>query len=173
MYRDRDFDLEQNCPWNEEALIQDLELNTLFNAMAQGDQFLFDVAKRRDLFGQLTMDLDTILYRQDILKDCLNNPAIVREHVRPRGGGHRGRAQGLLGSSAAIPARSWTARSKSWRCLWACSRGLRGIADEQASHFESEGFTTLFAMLQEELSDDYFAIVKNHLRQLQFPRRGA
>jgi hypothetical protein len=39
MYKDRDFDLKRKLPSNEQALIQDLELNTLFNAMAQGDTF--------------------------------------------------------------------------------------------------------------------------------------
>ena len=34
MYRDRDFDLEQPLPPNEPALTQDLELGTLFEAMA-------------------------------------------------------------------------------------------------------------------------------------------
>ena len=46
MYRDRDFDSQQNLPSNEEALMQDLELETLFNAMALGDTFLFEVAKK-------------------------------------------------------------------------------------------------------------------------------
>jgi hypothetical protein len=31
-------------PWNERALTQDLELNTLLHAMAGDDEFLFDVA---------------------------------------------------------------------------------------------------------------------------------
>ena len=46
MHRDQDFDLERVLPPNEEALTQDLELNTLFGAMARGDRFLFDVAKK-------------------------------------------------------------------------------------------------------------------------------
>ncbi len=46
MYRDRDFDLQQIFPPHEEALTQDLELNTLFNAMALGDKVLFEVAKK-------------------------------------------------------------------------------------------------------------------------------
>src|SRR6266496_1377553 len=78
MYRDRDFDLQQKLPWNEEALIQDLELNTLFKAMALDDKFLFEVAKKAVLSGVST-DLDTIRYRQNILTDCLKNAAIVRD----------------------------------------------------------------------------------------------
>lgn len=41
MHPEKDFSLESNTPPDETALIQDLELNTLFEAMAQGDQFIF------------------------------------------------------------------------------------------------------------------------------------
>ena len=46
--------------------------------MALGDEFLFEVAKRAVFLG-LNNDLDTILYRQNILKDCLKNSSIVRD----------------------------------------------------------------------------------------------
>jgi hypothetical protein len=77
LYRDQDFDLQQPLPPNAAALIQDLELNTLFNAMALGDKFLFEVAQKAVLSS--VSDLDTIRYRQDVLRDCLKNAAIVRE----------------------------------------------------------------------------------------------
>ena len=67
MYRDRDFDLQRHLPPNAQALIQDLELETLFNAMALGDEFLLTVAKQA-LLGGVSSDLDTILYRQQILR---------------------------------------------------------------------------------------------------------
>ncbi|HEY7491160.1 MAG TPA: hypothetical protein VIH59_08640 [Candidatus Tectomicrobia bacterium] len=45
MYPDRDVDLQQILPPHAQALTQDLGLHTLFNAMALGDPFVFDVAK--------------------------------------------------------------------------------------------------------------------------------
>ena len=77
MYKDHDFDLQRKLPPNEQALTQDLELNTLFNAMALSDKFLFEVAKKAVLSS--VHDLDTILYRQHILQDCLKNASIVRD----------------------------------------------------------------------------------------------
>ena len=45
---------------------------------------------------------------------------------------------------------------------------LRTIAEQYSSDFDSEGFKTFFAMLRRELADDYFAIIKDHLRRLKF-----
>ena len=78
MHRDQDFNLQQGLPWNEEALTQDLELNTLLHVMAGADVFLRDVARKALLSG-LPSDIETILYRQQVLKDCLKNQAGVRE----------------------------------------------------------------------------------------------
>ncbi len=88
MHRNRDFDLYQlpasnrygrrqdvdrgtllgKLLWNAPALLQDLELDTLLHAMAGGDEFVFEVAQQA-LFSGFTNDVDTILYRQAILKD--------------------------------------------------------------------------------------------------------
>lgn len=71
MHEDRDFDLEAAPPWNEADLTQDLELGTLLDAMAQGDPFLREVA-RKAVLSSLT-DPAAILYRQAVLRDCLSN----------------------------------------------------------------------------------------------------
>jgi len=51
-------------------------MNTLLRAMAGGDEFLFTVAQQAILTG-LRNDVNTILYRQAILRDCLKNPLVV------------------------------------------------------------------------------------------------
>ncbi len=76
MYKSRDFDLTGKLPANAQTLIQDLELSTLFSAMARGDEFLAVVAEKAVLTSLI--DLEEIRYRQQILKDCLQNSATVR-----------------------------------------------------------------------------------------------
>jgi hypothetical protein len=49
-------------------------------------------------------------------------------------------------------------------------RRLRQIGEQQAGNFGSEGFRRFFAMLREELSDDYLQTVEHHLSELQFKR---
>jgi len=78
MHPDRDFDLQQELPWNESALTQDLELDTLLCAMAGDDRFVCEVTRKALLSG-LWNDAATVLHRQAVLKDCLKNPAVVRD----------------------------------------------------------------------------------------------
>jgi DNA mismatch repair ATPase MutS len=47
---------------------------------------------------------------------------------------------------------------------------LKQIADEHAGEFKSPGFSRFFAMIQQELDDDYLAVVENHLEALKFNR---
>jgi DNA mismatch repair ATPase MutS len=170
MYRDQDFDLQRTLPWNDQALTQDLELTTLFDAMALGDKFIWDVARRAVLLS--VHDVDTILYRQDILKDCVKNPAIVRDlyaiAVEAIESERKAFWSFFRGSPHAILHRSIEVLELLVRAL----KKLKNIADEHAQEFASAGFTALFAMLKTELGDEYIARVVNHLRELRF-RGGA
>lgn len=167
MYRDRDFDLQGALPWNEAALRQDLELDTLFAAMAQDDKFLYEVAKHAVLAG-LGMDVDTIRYRQAILQDCLAQPAVIREMYalivealtaeKKIYFGYYGRyLSGILSRAVEV-----------MELLVGALQRLRQVADKHTGLFASEGLTRLFAMLQRELNDDYFAQVQDHLKRLRF-----
>jgi len=170
MHRDRDFDLRQELPWNESALAQDLELDTLLRAMAGDDPFVFDVA-RNALFSGLQNDVDTILYRQEILKDCLKNPAIIRELYDLAGETIAKKKKHWYGIYSRSPDGILYESIKLLQMFMGVLRKLRGIAEAHAGRFESEGFTVLFAMIQRELSDEYLAGIQNHLTELKF-RKG-
>jgi DNA mismatch repair ATPase MutS len=167
MYRDRDFDLELNLPPNEQALTQDLELNTLFSAMALGDKFLFEVANEAVLSG-LDNDVDIILYRQDILKDCLKNSSIVRDIYAIAVESIERERKIYRGIFSKYPSSILDHSIEVLQVFVSMLRNLRNIADEHADKFESEGFTAFFAMLKKELDDEYFARVQNHLKELKF-----
>lgn len=64
-------------PDHEEHILQDLNLEVLFQAMSQNNFFLYETAKSVVLSG--VTDIGTILYRQEILKDCIKNPAAIQE----------------------------------------------------------------------------------------------
>ncbi len=77
MYRDRDFDVEAAVPSNSDALIQDLELNVLFDVMAQGDKYVREVVSKAVL--QVLQNGGEVRYRQDVLRDVLANPILIRQ----------------------------------------------------------------------------------------------
>jgi DNA mismatch repair ATPase MutS len=166
MHRDRDFDPGCKTPPHAQTLIQDLELNTLFDAMAMGDAFLLEIARKAVLTG--LEDQPAILYRQDVLKDCLEHSATVRDiydlavetiaNRRKYWWGFTGRsADSILYSARELMGVFSVGLKK-----------LRGIADEHSKKFKSEGFSTFFEMIARELSDEYFANVQDHLKELKF-----
>ena len=191
MHRDKDFELYRRASenryarrqdvdrdtllrallWNAPALMQDLELNTLLRAMAGADEFVFEVAQQALLLG-LRNDVDTILYRQAILRDCLKNPVVVRK------------LYDLMTAVAEETRRQWWTLSGSYpssmlygsvdlmEAFLHVLRRLRSAAEENESNFESEGFRSLFAMLKKELSEQYLGTIKNDLKELKF-RKGA
>jgi len=169
MHPDQDFDLQREPPPNQAALTQDLELDTLLNAMALGDKFLFDISKRAVL-ASLT-DPEAIVYRQRILADCLQHPSVIREiyqlAVEAIHNERRGFWLSVYSSPDSILYRSVSVLEMFVGML----KRLRAIADEHAAQFRSQGFTRLFAMLSDELGDEYFQTVEAHLKELRF-RRG-
>ena len=180
MHADRDFklqgEIEQRYPYRhvlplppaKVALMQDLELDTLFNAMAQEDEFLFDIAKQA-IFSSLASP-EAIRYRQAILKDCLKNPAIVREiyslPIEATDGKHRH----WMGIFTRYPSGVLSGAVQMLEMFVTLLRKLKRIADEHGGKFESQGFRRFFAMIQQELTEDYFTVVEGHLRALKFKR---
>jgi DNA mismatch repair ATPase MutS len=166
LYKDQDFDITRKLPPNEQALTQDLELATLFNAMALKDKFLLEVAQKAVL--STVTDRDTILYRQDILKDCLKNPAIVRSIYDLAVETIEQEKKHYLGIFSNYPSTILHRSVSVLEMFVGQLKKLRAMTDEHANTFASAGFTRLFTMLQAELSEEYFAVVQRHLRELAF-----
>ncbi len=166
MYRDRDFDMEQELPPQAQAVTQDLELNTLFDAMAVGDKVLLEVAKKAVLGS--SSELETIRYRQDILRDCLSNSLIVRDIYDIAVSAIEKEKKSYWGILSDYPDAILRRSIEVLQMFVGMLKELRSIADEHFEAFESDGFTILFAMLRRELSEEYFSTVQGHLRQLKF-----
>ena len=153
---------------SDAVLTQDLELTTLWNTMAAGDEFLFEVAKRA-ILSSLT-DPNAVVYRQRVLADCLEHPETIRQLYELAIDALENERQVSPLWERSTPD---TIVSRSVRVLTLqveVLRRLRQIAEQQAGNFRSEGFSRLFAMLREELSDDYLQTVEHHLRELEFKR---
>ncbi len=166
MYPDRDYDPRAPLPVNEADLTQDLALETLFQAMAQGDKFLFETARQALLTG--VQDLEVLRYRQEVLKDCLKNPAAVRALYQIPIDSIQNKQRHWLGIFSQYPAGVLSSAVEMLEMFVGLLRRLRQIAAEHAANFESAGFRRFFAMIEQELDEAYFAEMEAHLRQLRF-----
>jgi len=186
MYKNRDFDpkqilsqrdrkrswasnnlnLDRILPWNERDLTQDLGLDILFKTMSGGDEFLYEVAKVA-LLSSVT-DIDTIRYRQYVFSDCLKNTQIIKNIYQI--------ATDAIMSEETNTSWFFTKHPSSilYQSVGVLEifvdmlRRLRAVVDQSTDEFKSEGFLRLFTMLQKELTDEYFALVEEHLRYLKF-----
>ncbi len=167
MHPVQDFDSQPVLPENEADLSQDLELGTLLDAMATGDSRVWNVAKAA-IFSGLSMDATTILYRQEILKDCLNHPAVIRRMYGLVVTTIEKERKNFWGIFRDYPSAILHRSVDVMQMFLENLRELRSLADEQAPRFHSGGFLRFFDMLRAELGDDYLAMIEDHLKRLRF-----
>lgn len=168
LYRDQDFDLNRELTSFQEALIQDLELNAMFEAMAQGDKFLFEVSQKVVLNS--LSDPEAILFRQQILRDCLKSRALIDMMYDIAIEAIASEKKAYFGFFSRHPDGILNRAIEVLQMLIVQLRKLRQIADDHQREFDSEGFSTLFSMLQRELDNAYFMTIQKHLAQLKFKK---
>lgn len=170
-YRDAREQLERGLSKQERALVQDLELNVLFNAMANGDNLLFEVARKAVLAGSAN-DVETVEYRQQVLRDCLSNPAALRNLYGVTVEAIEGTKKMQWSvSSYEHPASVLYSAMDILEVLSQKLRKLRLIVEAHSGRFDSKGFRTLFTLLQNESNEEYLTKIESHLTELKF-RKG-
>lgn len=165
MHKDCDFDMTQSLPWQKNYTLQDLELNTIIQAMSNNDDFIADVSKIA-ILSAAKNSASTITYRQEVLKDCLKNPETIKKIYEI--------ADDLLNEEEnhwlisrypkSIMHRSITLLDYYFNTF----RKLRHIALSQLGNFKSDGFINFFTTIISELSDEYINEVDLHLNNLKF-----
>lgn len=166
MHQDRDFAREPPFAANAEDLAQDLEIDTLLDAMAEGDDFLREVAHRA-MLSSLAKDVETIRYRQDVLRDCLEHPDVIRQLYDLSLESLERRRELYLWISSSHPSSTLSSAVRLLQAFNEILMKLVHVARTQASSFNSEGFRKLFAMIETELDDDHFRTATQQLDELK------
>jgi MutS-like protein len=168
LYAGRDFDWDARLPFRHEDLLQDLELATLFAAMADGDKFLYETSAKVLLAS--VSDPQDIRYRQRVLADCLAQPEVVRQMYAVAVAALADKRQlwGGYGGSYQNPSSNLSGAVSHLEAYVARLRQLRQIADDHAGKFRSDGLRALFATLHRDVDDEYFEEIDDHLNRLRF-----
>ena len=166
LYPDRDAPAKTTLPFDSQSVIEDLALDTLFNGMADGDPFLFEVA-RQTLLSSLN-EPEQILYRQGILQDCLRHPEVVRQIYSIPFQAIERKDSLWMGVFNRYPSSILSGGLEMLVMFVDMLKSLKQIADQHADQFESEGFQRFFNMIREELDEAYFVLVETHLKALKF-----
>ena len=146
--------------------MSDLELDVLLNAMSMGDEFLYDVSKTALL--DILKTEEEIVYRQEILKDCLKNSQVVRDIYELALQSLANKQKRWLGVFGRYPSSLLSSSVSLLDMYFELLEDLRNIADKNIENFNSNGFKRFFSMIQKELDDEYVAEVKKYLKELKF-----
>ncbi|WP_228391914.1 hypothetical protein [Gluconobacter aidae] len=167
LFPDRDLDLTAALPPQSAALINDLRLDIVFEAMAQGDTVIAKVVPHVLLAG--TDDVAVIRYRQSVMRElmekedfCRNLYAFLNEalsaeqksylHMRNRS------VSGVIFDAA-----------RSLDVLSGPLQKLKVIANKQKTLATSTALRRLFEILDEELDDSLFADLLEYSRVFRMP----
>jgi len=168
LYKDRDFNLHCERGWNEEALVRDLGLNTLYQSMASGDAFILEVVKGVVVVS--SVEPDEIAWRQVILNDCIINEAVVRQLYAIALEAIEIEKKSYYSFFTASPSSVLHGSRELIQQFVGVLKKLRNLIDLQAANFQSEGFVQFFSMIERELADDYFSTIQRCLKELKFNR---
>ncbi len=166
LHPDRSFNMSCKLPSHGDTLVEDLELNTLVRAMSQDDPFLRDICLRVMLTG--AGDAATIAYRQEILKDCLENPGMARglyalaRDIRKLDRRH---AVGLAMLSTPSPVLS--SALELLKMQLQVVRKAHALARKSLSRVHSRGLRSFLEPLAQDLDEEYLTLLRGHLRRLE------
>jgi MutS domain V len=167
MHPDRDFDGQPSHTPKPIQFAQDLELGVLLKTAAAGDDYLYEVMVETFLRAW-TNDIPTIRYRQEILKDCLANPKIVRQMyaiaVEPFGR-ERSWHFSLYGNE---PTSMVGSAVRTLQSSLDVLRRIRDLYRTNSEGFMSHGFCRFFEMLERDLDDSYLEAAHADLKNLNF-----
>jgi len=166
MYDNKNFMIKQKYSNYLNIIMSDLELDILLKAMSMGDEFLYDVSKTALL--DILKTKEEILYRQEILKDCLKNSQVVRDIYELIQKSLANKQKRWLGVFGRYPSSLLSSSVSLLDMYFELLEDLRNIADKNIENFNSNGFKRFFSMIQRELNDEYIVEVKKYLKELKF-----
>ncbi|MHB1440063.1 MAG: MutS-related protein [Cuniculiplasma sp.] len=158
----------EDIPWNSEDIEKDLDLETIFNAMAGKDTYVLEVCKKTIL--KSLKDRETIIYRQDVLRDSINNQSFIQEIYSTIVNAVNEAKKQHFWISSTNPEFNLRESISVLKIYLAALEKIRDLGKAALPYLYSEGFRKLLEMIIREFSQEYISMVLDHLENLRFPR---
>lgn len=150
----QDFRIETtNCP-QAEALVADLNLESILSCMAAGDRVIYETC-RSALLNPL-QSLEDIRFRQVNLGEAFRNSALVRQLYDISIAVEKRRKQAWFWRTAANVSGIFTGTIKLLKVYGGMLAVLRNLANTELDVLGPSGFRNFLALLQQELADTSF-----------------
>lgn len=157
-----DFETSRRAPaWNADALVADLELEILFQAMAGEDDTIYVMA-RHELLCVAQNGSEVIDHRQGVLADALANPGLVRELFALADAGLREQKRHHLGNyERSYPDATLRWAAETVQALLPQLHAIHDCATRAEGLFPSKGWHDFWTSVRTELSPDYLVEVES------------
>jgi Mismatch repair ATPase (MutS family) len=161
--------------FNSNELIEDLNLDVIFKAMAMDDSFLYNTVKSVVLNS--LMNVDSIIYRQNVLKDCLKNKSAIKDVYNIASNTLKEAAyyrQSTQPSFSKMVSVSYKVRNSAGllELLVVNLERLRSLTRVEEKNFNSKGMQKFCGQQSAFLTDEFFMKVKQHIEDLKFISEG-
>lgn len=168
LFKDKSLTLQKDFSSRDEALLDDLGIEPILQAMSEGDELIYQSSKT--VLLNILTDAESIHYRQEILRDCLKNQDTVRRFYEISTQTVE-REKNIYFGFFSRNADSMLSRSiEVFEMFIDEFYAVKKIITENINNFNSPGFRNLFDIFTDELNDTYLSKLLSHLKNLRFKR---
>jgi len=168
LFQDRDLDLNAGVPPQSDALVNDLRLNVVFDAMAAGDAVIAKIVPHVVL--DTLIDEDAIRYRQEIVAESLGQEELIRELYSLASDAIEAERKSYLHGGFRSPGSIVFEAVGVLKLLLGTLMRLRTISEARKDQATSRGLRDLFETLSRELDDAFFDKLNGYLHELSRTR---
>ncbi len=167
LYPDQDFTPVPLWAEQQADLTQDLGLDVLWSAMAEGDAVVRE-AVERVMLASLSVAPEVVAYRQAVLQDALQNPPALEALYKLVGEALLSEKKTRHWAFGRSPGSVLQRALELLGFLLERLHQLRAWAASAEGRFQSAAFRRLIASVQQDLPEDYLKQVQGYLQDLRF-----
>jgi hypothetical protein len=168
MHADKDFEADRPLAAESAAVVEDLGLDQVLAAMADGDTFVLEVAKAAVLSP--LAEADEIVYRQQVLADFLAHPDFARRLYSLAHEAVQSHKKMTFRSSNPPPESLRYYSVQSLELFVGHLARVRQLAEEHAPGLASPALVRLCSTISGELDDVYLKALEDCVNELKLSR---